>query len=205
MQSPDTIMTWSTCRVCDSITPFIPISFEMQRYSFAKFVELLFYPTDVKLVPGAGCQHSIYEHHTRYFALRGLTVRFQTDPVTLYEPVYPPIRIRVRPETQLELKNKDYERLHQRNMLWYSALIDDLKLISMDAATGDEESDATLLKDINALIQRAEDERESVVRFINQIYRESPPTDTLALNQIHAVRQDKIVAWQLVSPICMTW
>ncbi|KAL1740523.1 hypothetical protein HDZ31DRAFT_47338 [Schizophyllum fasciatum] len=193
---PDLVTTWSACKVCGSATPFIPVSEEMLRYSFAKFLELHFYPADVQLVQGAGCQHNIYQHHIRYFALRGMTVRFQTDPITLYEVNFPPFRIRVRPETQLELKNKDFEKLHHRNLIWYSALIDDLRLISMDAATGDEEMDARLLADVNSLISRAEEEREDISRMINRIYRDSAPTDTLALNQVHSYRQDKIVAWQ---------
>jgi len=194
--APDLITTWSACRVCGSATPFIPVSEEMQRYSFAKFLELHFYPADVKLVQGAGCQHNIYQHHIRYFASKGMTLRFQADPVTLHEVVYPPMRIRVHPESQLVLKNNDFDRLHYRNIVWYTALIDDLKLISIDAATGDEEADARLLSDINLLITRAEVEREDISRLINRIYRESAPTDTLALNQVHSYRQDKIVAWQ---------
>ncbi|KAK7063831.1 1-phosphatidylinositol-3-phosphate 5-kinase [Favolaschia claudopus] len=196
LPAPDLITTWSACRVCGSATPFIPVSEEMQRYSFAKFLELHFYPADVKLVQGAGCQHNIYQHHIRYFATKGMTVRFQADPITIHEVVYPPIRVRVRPETQLELKNNDFERLHRRNLLWYTGLIDDLKLISIDAATGDEQSDARLLADINKLISRAEVEKEDISRLINRIYRDSSPTDTFALNQVHAYRQDKIVAWQ---------
>ncbi|KII94016.1 hypothetical protein PLICRDRAFT_50006 [Plicaturopsis crispa FD-325 SS-3] len=194
--SPDLITTWSACRVCGSATPFIPVSEEMQRYSFAKFLELHFYPADVQLVQGAGCQHNIYQHHIRYFASRGMTVRFQADPVALNEIVYPPMRIRVRPETQLALKNSDFERLHHRNILWYTALVDDLKLISIDAATGDEEVDARVTSDINTLINRAEAEKEEVARLINRVYKESAPTDTLALNQVRSFRQDKIVAWQ---------
>lgn len=195
--SPDLITTWSACRVCSMATPFIPVSEEMQRYSFAKFLELHFYPADVQLVQGAGCQHNIYQHHIRYFACKGMTVRFQTDPVVLHEVVYPPMRIRVHPETQLELKNLDWGRLHRRNSLWYSALVHDLKLISIDAATGDEEADAELHSDISNLITRAEKEREEISTLINDIYRESPPMDTLALNKVRAFRQDKIVAWQL--------
>jgi len=194
--SPETITTWSACRVCGSATPFIPISEEMQRYSFAKFLELHFYPADVKLVQGAGCQHNIYQHHIRYFATKGMTVRFQADPVILHEIVYPAMRIRICPETQLELKNADYERLHRRNTIWYTALIDDLKLISIDAATGDEEQDAKLTADVNILIARAENEREEIAQLINKIYQESAPTDTLVLNQVRSFRQDKIVAWQ---------
>ncbi|OAX36749.1 hypothetical protein K503DRAFT_867357 [Rhizopogon vinicolor AM-OR11-026] len=194
--SPETITTWSACRVCGSATPFIPISEEMQRYSFAKFLELHFYPADVQLVQGAGCQHNIYQHHIRFFATKGMTVRFQADPVMLHEIVYPAMRIRIRPETQLELKNADYERLHRRNAVWYTALIDDLKLISIDAATGDEEQDLKLTADVNTLIARAEAEREEIAQLINTIYQESAPTDTLILNQVRSFRQDKIVAWQ---------
>ena len=194
--SPDLITTWSACRVCGSATPFIPVSEEMQRYSFAKFLELHFYPADVKLVQGAGCQHNIYQHHIRYFASRGMTVRFQADPVVTHEIVYPPFRIRIPPEMQLALKNADFERLHSRNTRWYTALVDDLKLISIDASTGDEKTDARLLADVNALILRAEAEREDICRLIDQLYKDSLPTDTLALNKVHAYRQDKRVAWQ---------
>lgn len=194
--SPDTIITWSACRLCGSATPFIPVSEEMQRYSFGKFLELHFYPADVQLVQGAGCHHNIYQYHIRFFAIRGMTVRFQADPVVLHEIVYPPMRIRVRPETQLEIKNTDFERLHMRNQIWYSALIDDLQLITIDAATGDEEADARLTAEINKLIKKAEWEKNDIARLINQIYKDTPPTDTLALNQVRAYRQDRIVAWQ---------
>ncbi|KAH0837960.1 hypothetical protein J3R83DRAFT_6197 [Lanmaoa asiatica] len=194
--APDMITTWSACRVCGLATPFIPISEEMQRYSFAKFLELHFYPADVQLVQGAGCQHNIYQHHIRYFATRGMTVRFQADPVTLHEIVYPAMRIRIRPEIQLELKNADFERLHRRNTAWYTALVDDLKLISIDAATGEEEHDAKLTADINNLISRAEAERQEITQLINKVYQESSPMDTLALNQVRSFRQDRIVAWQ---------
>lgn len=194
--SPEMITTWSACRVCGSATPFIPISEEMQRYSFAKFLELHFYPADVQLVQGAGCHHNIYQHHIRYFATKGMTIRFQADPVILHEIVYPATRIRVSPETQLELKNGDFERLHRRNAAWYTALVNDLKLISIDAATGDPEQDMKLTADINNLIARAEAEREENSQLINKVYNASPPTDTLALNEVRAFRQDRIVAWQ---------
>ena len=194
--TPELTTTWSACRICGSATPFIPVSEEMQRYSFAKFLELHFYPVDVQLVQGAGCEHNIYRHHIRYFAKRGMTVRFQADPITLQEIVFPPMRIRVRPEIQLSLKNADYERLMNRNSRWYAALVDDLNLIRMDTVTGDEETDAKLTAELNQLILRAESEKAEVIRMINEIYRESLPTDTLVLNQVRSYLQDKIVAWQ---------
>lgn len=194
--SPDLITTWSACRVCGSATPFIPVSEEMQRYSFAKFLELHFYPADVQLVQGAGCVHNIYQHHIRYFAMRGMTVMFQTDPIKLYEVVYPPSRIHIRKETLFHLKNEDYEVLLRKNAQWYSALVDDLKLINQDAATGDEEADAVLTANINNLIERAINERIEMAQLIQDVYGNTSPIDTLALNRVRAERQDKIVAWE---------
>lgn len=194
--SPDLITTWSACRVCGSATPFIPVSEEMQRYSFAKFLELHFYPADVQLVQGAGCIHNIYQHHIRYFAMRGMTVMFQTDPIVLYEIVFPPTRIRIRRETLFHLKNRDYGKLLARNSQWYASLIDDLKLINVDAATGDEEFDAALTEQINVLIERASMERQEMAKLIQDIYKNTSPIDTLALNRVRAERQDKIVAWE---------
>jgi len=194
--TPELTTTWSACRICGSATPFIPVSEEMQRYSFAKFLELHFYPADVQLVQGAGCEHNAFRHHIRYFAKRGMTVRFQADPITLHEIVFPPMRIRVRPETQLSLKNADYQRLMNRNLRWYTALLHDLNLIRMDGETGDDEDDDKLTAELNQLILRAESEKAEVVGMINDIYCESSPTDTLALNQVRSHLQDKIVAWQ---------
>ena len=194
--TPEITTTWSACRICGSATPFIPVSEEMQRYSFAKFLELHFYPADVQLVQGAGCEHNVYRHHIRYFAKRGMTVRFQADHITLHEIVFPPIRIRVRPETQLSLKNADYDLLMNHNSCWYAALAHDLNLIRTDTATGDEEVDEKLTAELNQLILRAESEKAEVIRMVNEIYGESSPTDTLALNQVRSHLQDKIVAWQ---------
>ena len=194
--SLDLVTTWGSCRLCGMVTPVIPVSEETQRYSFAKYLEHHFYPADIQLVQGAGCKHNPYEHHIRHFSNRGMIVRFQTDPVNVFEIVYPPCRIIVNPEARLELKNLDFTELHARNALWYTALVGDLKLVGIDAAKGGEEVDSKLVTDINALIHRAEMEKGEITRMINQVYRETGPTDTLGLNQALAYRQDKIAAWQ---------
>jgi 1-phosphatidylinositol-3-phosphate 5-kinase len=96
-----------------------------------------------------------------------MTVRFQADPVVPHELVYPPFQIRVCPETQLELKNDEFKRLHYCNIRWYSGLVNELKLISIDASTEDKKTDTCLLADVNALIIRAEAEREDICCLIN--------------------------------------
>ncbi|KAF8584674.1 hypothetical protein K439DRAFT_1566358 [Ramaria rubella] len=188
----DMITTWSVCRRCGQATPFIPVSEETLRYSWAKFLELHFYPADVLIVPGAGCSHNIYLDHARYFAYKGMTVRFQADPIVLQEIVFPPRRIRVRPETLLELKNGDYQRMLDRSATWFAALIHDLKLLLVEL--GDTDADSSIRA--SAYIREADGHRHQMARDIHRIYDESQPTDTLALGQARQRLQDIMVDWQ---------
>ncbi|KAF5332625.1 hypothetical protein D9611_005067 [Ephemerocybe angulata] len=194
-QSAQQITTWSVCRICSWISRFVIISEEMQRYSFAKFLEAYFYPSDAGLV---GCPHNMYQHHYRYFASKGMTIRFQTDPITLQELVFPPFKIRIRPETQLEIKNREFNILHQRNNRWYDGLVGDLRGWAMETATGEDEVDEKLKAQVQLLLTRSEVERREVMDLINKSYRETTPTDTLAINQVYAYRQNKVFAWQEV-------
>jgi 1-phosphatidylinositol-3-phosphate 5-kinase len=189
----DLITTWSVCRRCGQATPFIPVSEETLRYSFAKFLELHFYPADVLIVPGAGCSHNIYLDHARYFAFKGMTVRFQADLVVLQEIVFPPRRIRVRPETLLELKNSDYLRMLDRGATWFAALIHDLQFLLIELGDTDAE---TSIK-ATAYIREANGHRLQMARDIHTIYTESPPTDTLALGRARQLLQDRMVDWQV--------
>lgn len=189
----DLITTWSVCRRCGQATPFIPVSDETLRYSFAKFLELHFYPADVLIVPGAGCSHNIYLDHARYFAYKGMTVRFQADPVVLQEIVFPPRRIRVSPETLLELKNGDYQRMLDRSATWFAALINDLQMLLVELGDTDPE---TSIK-ATAYIREANGHRLQMARDIHAMYVESPPTDTLALGRARQLLQDRMVDWQV--------
>jgi 1-phosphatidylinositol-3-phosphate 5-kinase len=85
MCSPDLVATWSSCRLCDGHTIHPSLQKRCKGIRSAKFLELHLYPADVQFVEGAGCQHNIYKHHTRYFSKRGMTILFQTDPVNVFE------------------------------------------------------------------------------------------------------------------------
>ncbi|KAH6916651.1 1-phosphatidylinositol-3-phosphate 5-kinase, partial [Coprinopsis sp. MPI-PUGE-AT-0042] len=196
---PELIITWSVCRVCGAATPFIPVSEEMQRYSFSKFLEAYFYPADVRVVQGAGCQHNIYQHHTRFFSTRGATVKFKADPITLHEIGFPPFRIRIRPETQLEIKNSEFLQLHERTNQYYERVVHSLGLLKelvqavKPATTDEEHADTQFLAEIEGVVQAAKAEKHDICRLINTLYRQSLPTDPLVFNQVHAYRQDKMV------------
>ncbi|KAG8773240.1 1-phosphatidylinositol-3-phosphate 5-kinase [Ceratobasidium sp. 428] len=188
----DAITTWSLCRVCMQNTPLIPLSEEAGRYSFAKFLELHFYPADVLLMHGAGCSHNIYQHHVRYFHLRGMTVRFQTEKVNLYEVVFPPTQMRVRPQALLGFKNTDYSHMLQRNTAYWDSVLTRVQ-VAIDAATQmlqvHHEEAQRIAAYAMDLRERSLLRRDEVEQLIHQAYADSPITDTLQLGRVRPIWQ----------------
>jgi 1-phosphatidylinositol-3-phosphate 5-kinase len=195
----DYLTTWSVCRMCGKFTPFIPVSIETQQYSFAKFLELHFYPADVMLMHGAGCEHNIYKHHVRYFAWKGLTVRFQSDPIVLFEPVFPSAKVFIRPDVPLQLKNHDYETLLKRNATFWHSVETRLRWYegfytnSLNEKSVDEESSISVTR---SLLTKAETAKVRITQAIHSAYSQTFVTDTLAFGKIRQELQDESTLWE---------
>jgi 1-phosphatidylinositol-3-phosphate 5-kinase len=189
------------CRECGKFTPFIPVSEAAQRYSFAKFLELHFYPADVQLMMGAGCDHNIYRHHIRYFAWKGMTIRFQADPISLYEPVFPGQKLLVRPEIPLELKNHDYEHLLIRNakfwqsvekrLRWYESCVP--STVMNEKLAAEEELISNIIR---ALLDKAEVAKIKITQAIHTVYIQTSSTDTLCFGRVRQELQDESTVWE---------
>ncbi|KAG8788159.1 1-phosphatidylinositol-3-phosphate 5-kinase [Serendipita sp. 397] len=197
----DCLTTWSVCRLCGSFTPFIPVSLETQQYSFAKFLELHFYPADVMLMQGAGCMHNIYQHHVRYFAWKGLTIRFQSDPVVSFEPIFPSPTVFVRPDVPLQLKNHDYEHLLLRNAKFWQSVEQRLRwydLSSITAGAGEKPSmdDDPFSPVTKALLTKAEAAKQRITQAIHSAYSQTFITDTLAFGKIRQELQEESTIWE---------
>ncbi|CAE6450888.1 unnamed protein product [Rhizoctonia solani] len=186
------ITTWSICRDCAQNTPLIPLSEEAGRYSFAKFLELHFYPADVLLMHGAGCSHNIYKHHVRYFHWHGMTVRFQMEKVTLHELVFPPTTIRVRPQALLSFKNKDYTELLQRNTAYWDSVLSRIQ-VATEAAIQLAQMHPEQAQKVSTLAadmrERSLLQRNYVEQLIHKEYANSPITDTLQLGRVRPIWQ----------------
>ncbi|CAE6401259.1 unnamed protein product [Rhizoctonia solani] len=186
------ITTWSICRVCMQNTPLIPLSEEAGRYSFAKFLELHFYPADVLLMHGAGCSHNIYQYHTRYFHWCGMTVRFQTEKVTLHELVFPPTRIRVRPQALLSFKNEDYIQMLRRNTAYWDSVLSRIQ-VATDAAAQLAQLHPEQAQKISTLAgemrERSILQCNHIEQLIYREYADSSTTDTLQLGRVRPIWQ----------------
>ncbi|KAJ3289004.1 1-phosphatidylinositol-3-phosphate 5-kinase [Borealophlyctis nickersoniae] len=84
---------WMSCRHCEYCSPVTPISDGTWHYSFAKYLELIYYnPT---FIPSSACSH-IRENQSvarRCFRLRNRCVIFAYDDIDLFEMRVPKIQV----------------------------------------------------------------------------------------------------------------
>ncbi|GAN05268.1 hypothetical protein MAM1_0086c04737 [Mucor ambiguus] len=104
MHNKDKIVTWLVCSVCDASTMPLLLSNEAASFSFAKYLELLFYSTKLAL-PESFCVHTTSNHATnnaksninRCFLYNGTVFKFTYEDAKCYELRAP--RIQIAPET----------------------------------------------------------------------------------------------------------
>ncbi|KAK3044145.1 hypothetical protein LTS18_002058, partial [Coniosporium uncinatum] len=108
----NTILMWSVCRLCGQETQVIPMSDNTWKYSFAKYLELTFWSSE--LHPRASiCPHDIHRDHVRYFGFSNVALRIQYDPIQLHEIVVPRPTITWKVNGDLRLKNEQYDRIKE--------------------------------------------------------------------------------------------
>ena len=80
----DSILMWSTCRICNAVTPIVSMSEEGWMYSFAKFLELIIYNTDARCRQDI-CPHYVMRDHMLHFAFQHIVVKLYRRSIELRE------------------------------------------------------------------------------------------------------------------------
>ncbi|KAJ9122292.1 hypothetical protein QFC22_001713 [Naganishia vaughanmartiniae] len=184
------IITWSYCKVCKEASPTAIIKEETWKFSWAKYLEHSFYPPRTR--GGFGCPHDIYQDQIRYFALHNVAIRIHNEAATVYDVMMPSLKLQTRQETRVLLKNAEYEVVAGKLNVFFDSVL--LKLRTFDTQLMD-----SLRSKLNALADKANENRESLISLMNATYKQSPMTDVLALNAVYQVLQEKAVAWEMVS------
>ncbi|KAI8646176.1 hypothetical protein BD408DRAFT_381112 [Parasitella parasitica] len=103
-QNRDRILSWLVCNVCDTNTTPIVLSDEAACFSFAKYLELVFYSSKLAS-PEPFCIHTtsktagncVGSRISRCFLYNGIVFRFTCEDAKFYELRVP--RIQISPET----------------------------------------------------------------------------------------------------------
>ncbi|KAG9473478.1 hypothetical protein GDO78_013591 [Eleutherodactylus coqui] len=95
-----TILTYSWCRICQQVTPVVPLSNESWSMSFAKYLELRFYGSQYSRRANAEpCGHSIHHNYHQYFSYNQMVASFSYSSIRLLEVCVPMPKIYIKQHT----------------------------------------------------------------------------------------------------------
>lgn len=92
----DRITSWISCNICDQSTPHLVLDERTDKFSFAKYLELIFYSSKLA-APEPFCEHTTEKidrnNITRNFLYNGITVKFIYEDAKFYELRVPRIQM----------------------------------------------------------------------------------------------------------------
>lgn len=203
------------CHICKIIHSWKPMSDLLQRYSFGKFLELLFYQSepiplyddedemnhgdsDYFVADGGGddgCPHGLYRDHTISFRIQNLSVNFTHAMVKVVEVHPPPLHLRFSQKQQMAIKDASLDSTRSKIAKFFDSIIERNKAFSYDIVQPNMVD--TCKEHLQEMSQEALKNKKNLLQKLQLEYATSAPTDTLQLNNVLAELQNHAVNWDL--------
>ncbi|RCI02189.1 1-phosphatidylinositol-3-phosphate 5-kinase, partial [Rhizopus stolonifer] len=193
------------CNICNVTHDWRAMPDLLQRYSFGKFLELLFYQSEP--IPiyeeddyfskqgQIGCPHGFYRDHTISFRIQNLSVNFTHAMVKVVEVQPPPLHLRFSSKQQMAIKDATLDSTRSKIARFFDSIIERNKQFSYDIV---QPNMVDLCKEyLQEMSQEALKNKKSLLQKLQMEYATSAPTDTLQLNNVLAELQNHAVAWDL--------
>lgn len=188
----DSILMWSTCKICKAETSVIPMSDSTWRYSFGKYLELSFWSTPLK--PRADlCSHDLHKDFVRCFGFQEQCVRVQYDKIEIYEVIVPTGIINWAVSSDLKLKNQLYRDCADKVTAFFDSVRSRLESINISSVTPEKASDAqSTLTDLHT---RADTDYQVLEHRLQGLYMSSRFYEVVPLNQTIRLLEEKALTW----------
>ncbi|KAM0345524.1 hypothetical protein ACHAPU_006451 [Fusarium lateritium] len=189
----DGITMWTYCKVCKKDTQERAMSEATFKYSFGKYLELLFWGHGLKMKDMHDCPHDHRRDHVRYFSLQDARIRIHWDPIDLLEIVVPRARITWKVTNDLKLKNEIFARMEERWAKFMTSVRSRLMCIRIDSVLPDK---ADLCKfEVDRLTAKAKEDLPTIVRRLQDIYVNSKYYEVVPFNSIVREMLEKAGEW----------
>jgi 1-phosphatidylinositol-3-phosphate 5-kinase len=178
----DGITMWTYCKICKKDSEETAMSTATFKYSFGKYLELLYWGRGLRMKDTVQCPHDHHKDHVRYFSLDGARVRIHWDPIDLLEIVVPRARITWKVANDLRLKNEIYTKMEDRWTRFMTSVKIRLKSIRIDSVLPDK---AESCKDeLERLTKKAQEDESAMIRELQDIYVNSKYYEVVPFNKI---------------------
>jgi 1-phosphatidylinositol-3-phosphate 5-kinase len=188
----DSILMWSTCRICGKETQTLPMSESSWKYSFGKYLELSFWCSDLHARADV-CPHDLHRNHLRYFGFKDMAIRVHYDPITLLEIIVPRARITWKVDNDLRFKNELFTKIERRLSKFMISVAFRIRGINIESVV--PEKTESCKQEVDKLSKRASDEHHALVQKLREKYMNSKHYEIIPLNRAVRAVQEKVAEW----------
>ncbi|OAA62195.1 1-phosphatidylinositol-3-phosphate 5-kinase (Fab1) [Cordyceps fumosorosea ARSEF 2679] len=176
----DGITMWTYCKICKKDSQEVPMSDATYKYSFGKYLELLYWGRGLRIKHGIDCPHDHSRDHVRYFGFNDARVRIHWDPIDLLEIVVPRARITWKVQNDLKLKNEIFTRMEERWRKFMSSVKARLQSIRIDSVLPEK---AELCKaEVEVLTKKMQGQLPIMLRKLEDVYVNSKYYEIVPFN-----------------------
>ncbi|KAG5952632.1 hypothetical protein E4U53_000325 [Claviceps sorghi] len=187
------ITMWTYCKLCKKESEEVAMSGTTFKYSFGKYLELLYWGRGLRIKNVENCPHDQHRDHVRYFSVRDSRVRIHWDPIDLLEIVVPRARITWKVANDLKLKNEIYNKMEERWGKFMTSVRARLKSIRTESLLPEK---AELCKaEVERLMKKTQDEQPAIIRQMQRIYVESKYYEVVPFNKLVREMLEKAGEW----------
>ncbi|KAJ5174982.1 uncharacterized protein N7482_000859 [Penicillium canariense] len=191
----DTVLMWSTCKICGNETQVTLMSANTWKYSFGKYLEVSFWGRNLHARAGV-CPHDLQRDHLRYFGFKDVAIRIQYDPIHLLEIVVPRPRVTWKVDNDLKLRNQVYSDTGDRLNKFMRSVNVRLKGINVESVLPELLDGCR--KEIEMLIKKAHEDHASLNKRLQDKYTSSRYWEVIPLNEVLRAVQEKVVEWDTI-------
>lgn len=188
------ILMWSICRICEFISPFLPMSEETWKYSFGKYLELTFHHKSPVLLCTQECPHDIHRYHSRYFGLKDISVSFEFDEIQLYEVFVPPMQRKPSSKIIEKIKLEDFEEMRAKMSMFYNSVINRITGFTYEILSVSKKQAASDY--MLTLGNKATSEKKLMLQVLQQTYISSPQLDSISINLVYKQLLENVASWE---------
>ncbi|KAI9319827.1 hypothetical protein BX666DRAFT_1916690 [Dichotomocladium elegans] len=193
IMATNSILMWTYCKKCETNSLLVPMSESSWKYSFGKFLELMFHQTKSMPARAGACPHGMLRDHVHCFGYKGIAVRFQHETIEPHDVYVPPMHLYVNSKTQATLKDAALESTRSKITRFYDSVVERNKSFMLDIVQPDRVDECKeYLQDMS---DRATGEKKQMLQFLQSVYATTPPSDTLSLNIVRIKLQVNVLQW----------
>ncbi|SCZ98276.1 BZ3500_MvSof-1268-A1-R1_Chr7-1g09080 [Microbotryum saponariae] len=187
------IVMFGYCKICGTRTAMAPMSPEAYRLSFAKYLELSFYPHRLQRTDQV-CQHNGHSDHVRYIMCRSITFTISMETIELRDVVAPPRIVYIKPERQLRLRNEEYLTVLRKSTAFWDSIAHRIQSFNYDLVQADRLDDCRAA--MAELLAKCEQDRRSILKVLESTYELAQSTNGTGMTSVRRALQNKAVDWE---------